>query len=167
MIAGGLYSVTALREDDQERVTVYTKHRRTLQAQVTEALGSQDTRRDGGREGEVVLHGGGNAVAAKGVLGDLNPLGDSPCRILADGGACVPKILPTAELEGFLTGLIVAMPPEPGGGAGFLRLPNKKNNIVGGLYSVTALRENDHERVTVYTKHRLTLQALVTEALGS
>jgi len=30
--------------------------------------------------------------------------------------------------------------------------------IVGGLYSVTALRENDHERVTVYTKHRLTLQ---------
>jgi hypothetical protein len=37
----------------------------------------------------------------------------------------------------------------------------------GGLYSVTALRENDHERVTVYTKHRLILQALVTEALGS
>jgi len=36
--------------------------------------------------------------------------------------------------------------------------------IVGGLYSVTALRENDHERVTVHTKHRLTLQALVTEA---
>jgi hypothetical protein len=39
--------------------------------------------------------------------------------------------------------------------------------IVGGLYSVTALRENDHARVTVYTKHRLTLQAPVTEALGS
>jgi len=39
--------------------------------------------------------------------------------------------------------------------------------IAGGLYSVTALRENDHERVTVYTKHRLTLQALVTQALGS
>jgi hypothetical protein len=29
--------------------------------------------------------------------------------------------------------------------------------IVGGLYSVTALRENDNERTTVYTKHRLTL----------
>ena len=39
--------------------------------------------------------------------------------------------------------------------------------IVGGLYSVTALREKYHERVTVYTKHRLTLQAIVTEALGS
>jgi len=36
--------------------------------------------------------------------------------------------------------------------------------IVGGLYSVTAMRENDNERATVYTKHRLTLQALVTEA---
>jgi len=54
---------------------------------------------------------GNNAVAAKGVLGDLNPLGDSPCRSLADSGARVPKILPTAELEGFLTGLVVAMPP--------------------------------------------------------
>jgi hypothetical protein len=39
--------------------------------------------------------------------------------------------------------------------------------IAGGLYSVPALRECDQERVTVYTKHRLTLQALVTEALGS
>jgi hypothetical protein len=28
--------------------------------------------------------------------------------------------------------------------------------IVAGLYSVTALRENDNERATVYTKHRLT-----------
>ena len=27
--------------------------------------------------------------------------------------------------------------------------------IVGGLYLVTAWRENDQERVTVYTKHRL------------
>ena len=26
LIVGGLYAVTALREDDQERVTVYTKH---------------------------------------------------------------------------------------------------------------------------------------------
>jgi len=47
-------------------------------------------------------------VAAKGVLGDRNLLGDSPCRSLADSGARVPKVLPTAELEGFLTGLIVA-----------------------------------------------------------
>jgi len=53
-------------------------------------------------------------VAAKGVLGDLNPLGDSPCRSLADSGARVPKRLPTAELEGFLAGLIVAMPPAGG-----------------------------------------------------
>jgi len=51
------------------------------------------------------------------MLGDLNPLGDGPCRSLADSGARAPKILPTAELEGFLTGLIVAMPPEPVGGA--------------------------------------------------
>ena len=53
---------------------------------------------------------GGSAAAAKGVLRDLHPLGDSPCRSLADSGACVPKILPTAELEDFLTGLIIAMP---------------------------------------------------------
>jgi len=50
-------------------------------------------------------------VAAKSMLGDLNPLGDGPCRSLADNGARVPKILPAAELEGFLTGLVVAMPP--------------------------------------------------------
>jgi hypothetical protein len=67
---------------------------------------------EGGRESEVVLHVGGYAVAAKGVFGDLNPLGDSPCRSLADSGARVPKILPMVELEGFLTGLIVAMPPD-------------------------------------------------------
>jgi len=30
--------------------------------------------------------------------------------------------------------------------------------VVGGLYSVTALRENDNERATVYTKHGLTLR---------
>jgi len=51
-------------------------------------------------------------VAAKGMLDDLNPLVDSPRRSLADSGARVPKIVPTAELEGFLTGLIVAMPPD-------------------------------------------------------
>jgi len=32
--------------------------------------------------------------------------------------------------------------------------------IVGGLYSVTALRENDNERATVYTKHRRTLHSI-------
>jgi len=51
------------------------------------------------------------------VLGDLHPLGDSPRRSLADSGARVAKVLPTAELEGLLTGLIVAMPLEPVGGA--------------------------------------------------
>jgi hypothetical protein len=39
---------------------------------------------------------------------------------------------------------------------------SKTNLIAGGLFSVTALRKNDHERVTVYTKHQLTLQALET-----
>jgi len=58
-----------------------------------------------------------NAVATEGMLGDLNPLGDSPCRSLADNGARGPKVLPAAELEGFLTGLIVAMPLEPVYGA--------------------------------------------------
>ena len=47
-----------------------------------------------------------NAVATEGMLDDLNPLGDGPCRSLADNGARVPKVLPAAELEGFLTGLI-------------------------------------------------------------
>ena len=32
--------------------------------------------------------------------------------------------------------------------------------IVGGLYSVTALRENDQERGTVYTAHRLWCERL-------
>jgi hypothetical protein len=52
-------------------------------------------------------------VATKGVLSDLNPLGDSPRRSLADSCARVPNVLRTAKLEGFLTGLIVAMPLEP------------------------------------------------------
>ena len=72
---------------------------------------------NGGRVGEVVLHVGGNAVAAEGVLRHVHPLGDSPRRCLADGGACVPKVLPAAELEGILAGLIVAVPLEPAGGA--------------------------------------------------
>jgi len=70
-------------------------------------------------------------------------LGDSPRRSLADSGARVPKCYQVER-----------------------RNQRKVFYIAGGL-SVTALPENDHERVTVYTKHRLTLQALVTEALGS
>ena len=34
--------------------------------------------------------------------------------------------------------------------------------FVGGLYSVTVLRENDQERVTVYTKHQLKLHSQTT-----
>ena len=60
---------------------------------------------------------GGSAVAPEGVLRHVHPLGDSPRRCLADGGACVPKVLPAAELEGILAGLIVAVPLEPAGGA--------------------------------------------------
>ena len=118
---GGLYSVTALRENDQERVTVYTKHRLKLHSQTTLAndggLKNLDTRRDGGRIGKIVLHVGGSAVAPEGVLRHVHPLGDSPRRCLADGGACVPKVLPAAELEGILAGLIIAVPLEPAGGA--------------------------------------------------
>ena len=44
-------------------------------------------------------------------------MGDGPCRSLADHGACVPEVLPAAELEGFLAGLIIAMPREPVYGA--------------------------------------------------
>ena len=54
-----------------------------------------------------------NTVATEGMLGNLNPLGDGPGRSLADHGARVPEVLPAAELEGFLTGLIIAMPREP------------------------------------------------------
>jgi len=57
----------------------YTKHRLNTTSTRDGGLRILDIRRrEGGREGEVVLHGGGNAVAAKGVLGDLDPLGDSP-----------------------------------------------------------------------------------------
>jgi len=41
-------------------------------------------RREGDREGEVVLHVWGNSVATEGMLGDLNPVGDGPRRSLAD-----------------------------------------------------------------------------------
>ena len=64
---GGLYSVTALRENDQERVTVFTKHRLKLHPQTTltndGGLKNLDTRGDGGRVGEIILHIGGSAVA--------------------------------------------------------------------------------------------------------
>ena len=70
-IVGGFYSVTALRENDQERVTVYTKHRLKLHPQTTltndGGLKNLDTRRDGGRIGKIVLHVGGSAVALEGV----------------------------------------------------------------------------------------------------
>ena len=56
-------------------------------------------------------------MATKGMLGDLNPLGDGPCCCLADHGARVTEVLPASELEGFLAGLIVAMPAEPVCGA--------------------------------------------------
>ena len=54
-----------------------------------------------------------STVATEGMFGNLNPLGDGPGRSLADHGARVPEVLPAAELEGFLTGLIIAMPLEP------------------------------------------------------
>ena len=92
MIVGGLYSVTALRENDQERVTLYTKHQLKLHSQTTltndGGLKNLDTRGDGSRIGEIVLHVGGNAVAPEGVLRHVHPLGDSPRRCLADGGVC-------------------------------------------------------------------------------
>ena len=52
-----------------------------------------------GRVGEVVLRVGGNAVASEGVLRHVHPLGDSPRRCLADGGACVPKYCPRRNLK--------------------------------------------------------------------
>ena len=74
-------------------------------------------RREGGREGEVIPRVWESTVAAEGMFGNLNPLGDGPGRSLADHGARVPEVLPAAELEGFLTGLTIAMPRKPGCGA--------------------------------------------------
>ena len=59
-------------------------------------------RREGGREGEVIPRVWESTVAAEGMFGNLNPLGDGPGRSLADHGARVPEVLPAAELEGFL-----------------------------------------------------------------
>jgi len=47
-----------------------------------EALGNLGTRRDGGREGEVVLRVGGSAVATEGVLRTMSPRVSHP----PDGG---------------------------------------------------------------------------------
>jgi len=57
-------------------------------------------RREGGREGEVIPRVWEGTVAAEGMFGNLNPLGDGPGRSLADHGARVPEVLPAAELEG-------------------------------------------------------------------
>ena len=81
-------------------------------------------RREGGREGKVIPRVWESTVATEGMLGNLNPLGDGPGRSLADHSACVPEVLPAAELEGFLFFLIkasslgsIAMPREPVFGA--------------------------------------------------
>ena len=67
LIVGGLYSVTTLRQNNHERVTVYTKHQLKLHSQTARTndggLKNLDTRGDGGRVGEIVLHIGGSAVA--------------------------------------------------------------------------------------------------------
>ena len=55
-------------------------------------------RREGGREGEVILRVWENVVATEGMLGDLNPLGDGPCRSLADHGAMIGTFI-TSEGE--------------------------------------------------------------------
>jgi len=70
-------------------------------------------RREGGREGEVIPRVWESTVAVEGMFSNLNPLGDGPGRSVADHGARVPEVLPAAELEGFLTGLTIAMPREP------------------------------------------------------
>ena len=103
---------------------MYTKHRLNLHSQTTltndGGRKNLDARRDGGGIGKIVLHIGGSAVAPGGVLRHVHPLVDSPRRCLADGGAPVPEVLPAAELEGILAGLIIAVPLEPAGGAFFL-----------------------------------------------
>ena len=41
----------------------------------------------------------GERGGGEGMLGDLNPLGDGPCRSLADNGARVPKRQRREELN--------------------------------------------------------------------
>ena len=50
-------------------------------------------RREGGREGEGIPRVWEGTVAAEGMFGNLNPLGDGPGRSLADHGARVPEVL--------------------------------------------------------------------------
>ena len=50
-----------------------------------EARGNLDIRRDGSREGEVVLRVGESAGATEGVLRHMHPLGDSARRRLRGG----------------------------------------------------------------------------------
>jgi len=109
--------VTAAGKQPRKGHSVYSTLTNTASTSDGGLRTLEKRKRDGDREGEVVLHGGGNTAAAKGVLFHLHPLGDSPCRNLADRGARVPEVLPTGELEGFLTGLIIAMPVKPVGGA--------------------------------------------------
>ena len=107
LIVGGLYSVTALRENDQGRVTLYTKHRLKLHSLTTltndGGLKNLDTRGDGGRIGEIVLHVGGNAVAPEGVLRHVHPLGDSPRLCLSDGGARTKILIASEKLQSFVS----------------------------------------------------------------
>ena len=58
----------------------------------------------------------GREMETEGVLPHMHPLDDSPRRSVADRGARVPKVLPTAELEDVLAGLIIAVLQEPFGG---------------------------------------------------
>ena len=112
MQLGIKYSITAQRDNDQERDTVYDKRRLTT---ITKdgGLRNSDTSRNRGREGEVVLRDGGSAVAPECALCHMHSLGDSPRHSAADCSARVPKVLPTEELEGVLAGLITAVSPEP------------------------------------------------------
>ena len=84
---------------------MYTNHT-PAKATITNdgGLENLDTRRDSGREGEIVLHVGGSAVAPEGLVRHVHPLGDSTRRCVADSGARVPVVLPSAELDGIHAG---------------------------------------------------------------
>ena len=102
-----------------------------------------------------------STVATEGMFGNLNPLGDGPGRSLADHGARVPEVLPAAELERFLAGLIITTEAS----LSWAKAGNDSKGrdavvfyddwdffppIFGGLYSVTALRKNKNEGDSVY-----------------
>jgi hypothetical protein len=77
-----------------------------------------------------------------------------PGRSLADHGARVPEVWPAAELEGFLTGLIIAMPREPVHGAAVGDDVEEAQEfaerrlflMVGGLYYNERARETERQR---------------------